>query len=97
MHGSRSLEMFQQSLVENSSQEESPVSKTEVQAGDIPENSERNERVPEEDSHIEKESGTKYIISSVNWCNRASPYAQFQIQFQFEFRRQNVLACRQTS
>ena len=69
MHGSRSLEMFQQSLVENSSQEESQVSETEVQAGDIPENSERNERVPEVESHVEKESGTKYIISSANWSN----------------------------
>lgn len=75
MHGSRSLEMFQQSLVENSSQEESQVSETGVQAGETPENrvSQGDEKAPGEEGHIEKESGMKYIISGVNGCNHFLP------------------------
>ena len=89
MHGSRSLEMFQQSLVENSSQEESQVSETRVQAVETPENrvSQGNEKPPEEETHIEKESGMKYITSSENGCNH----------YAYAFKARNYLMLKEVS
>ena len=62
--------MFQQSLVENSSQEESQVSETGVQAGETPENrvSQGDEKAPEEEgdiSHGDQIKQTNYFSKTL--------------------------------